>query len=70
MDKSGKPRWAPLAVIAGAFAICCAALPVLALAIAGAGGAAALLTGVLWMAVGGGAIAATLVILYAALSKK
>lgn len=64
MDEPSRPSWAPLAFVAGVVAICCSVLPVLALAVLGVGGAAAWLTGALWIAVGGGAIAAILATLY------
>ena len=54
-----RPPWVAWAFVAGAFAICCG-LPIVALIVLAAGGAAALVTGAFWVAFAAVALAAVL----------
>ncbi|MBI4415593.1 MAG: hypothetical protein HY557_01245 [Euryarchaeota archaeon] len=58
MARAGSASWGPFAFLAGALAVCCGGLPLVALALVAGGGAAALLAGLLWIGIGGAVMAA------------
>lgn len=63
MEERSHSPWVMWAVMAGTFALCCG-LPIVALVAVAAGGTAAVLTGVLWLAFPSAAVAVVLAVVH------